>query len=117
MESEKKGKEKKETAVVRTVKKLPWGIFAGACGIVWSVLTVAIIAVNIVSDAMIASAGSDDGLGQAGWLKAILVVDIILTVLIAACIAMFVWKTVMLKKTISTDALQSDEGGKANESV
>lgn len=97
--------------VLRTVKKLPWGVFAGAAAIIWSVITVAIIAVNIISGAMIASAGSDDGLAQSGWMSALWGVDIALTVLIVAFIALFVWKTVMIKRA------KSDEGGQTNESV
>ncbi len=46
------------------MKKVPWGIIAGAFAILWSFITFAIIAVFVVSGIMIADVGGDDGLRE-----------------------------------------------------
>ena len=96
---------------LQTARKLPWGIFSFVGGIVWSVVTVALVAVNVISSAMIASAGSDDGLSKSGWMAALWGAEVVLTVLILAFIGMYVWKTVMSKRA------KPDDGGHVNESV
>ena len=68
-------------------------------------------AVNVISSAMIASAGSDDGLSKSGWMAALWGAEVVLTVLILAFIGMYVWKTVMSKRA------KPDDGGHVNESV
>ena len=50
------------------VNKLPWGVFAGIIAMLWSFITIAIIAVFVVSSMMIAEVGADDGLSQSWWL-------------------------------------------------
>ena len=50
------------------VNKLPWGIFAGSFAMLWSFITIAIIAIFVVSSMMIAEVGADDGLSQSWWL-------------------------------------------------
>ncbi len=50
------------------MKKFPWGILAGACAMLWSFVTVAIVAVFVISGMMYSVAGSDDGLRESWWL-------------------------------------------------
>lgn len=50
------------------MKKVPWGILAGACAILWSFITIAIVAVFVISAMMYADVGGDDGLRDSWWL-------------------------------------------------
>ena len=59
------------------MKKIPWGILAGSFIMLCSFLTIAIVAVFVVSTLMIQEVGSDDGLRESWWLSLIIVIDII----------------------------------------
>ena len=50
------------------IDKLPWGIFAGVSAMLWSFITIGLVAVFVVSSMMIAEVGGDDGLSQSWWL-------------------------------------------------
>jgi len=57
------------------IKKFPWGILLGTCIMICSFLTIAIVAVLVVSNMMIAEVGSDDGLSSSWWLLLIIIVN------------------------------------------
>lgn len=59
------------------IKKVPWGILSGIFFTLCSFLTVAFIAVTIVSNVMISEVGSDDGLSTSWWFILITIVDIV----------------------------------------
>ena len=59
------------------MKNFPWGILSGIFFTICSFLTVAFIAVLVVSNTMIAEVGSDDGLRESWWFIFITIVDII----------------------------------------
>ncbi len=50
------------------INKLPWGIFAGSFAMLWSFITIAIVAVFVISGMMYAAVDSDDGLRESWWL-------------------------------------------------
>lgn len=50
------------------MKKFPWGILAGVSAMLWSFVTVAIVAVFVISGMMYSVAGGDDGLRESWWL-------------------------------------------------
>ncbi len=50
------------------INKLPWGVFAGVIAMLWSFITIAIVAVLVISRTMIAQSGGDEGLGESWWL-------------------------------------------------
>ena len=58
----------REQKELTKMDKLPWGIFAGSCAILWTFITVAIITVFVVSASMYAAVDSDDGLRESWWL-------------------------------------------------
>lgn len=60
---------------IDTVSKLPWGIFAGLSAMVWSFVTIGLIAVFVVSAMMMKEVGRDDGLSQAWWLIPLYVME------------------------------------------
>ena len=43
------------------INKLPWGIFAGVLAMLWSFITIGLIAVFVISASMIVEVGGDDG--------------------------------------------------------
>lgn len=57
--------------------KMPWGILAGSFAMLCSFLTIAIIAVFVISSAMYANAGSDDGLRESWWLIPVYIAEVI----------------------------------------
>ena len=50
------------------INKLPWGVFAGLSAMLWSFITIGIVAVFVVSSMMMKEVGQDDGLSQSWWL-------------------------------------------------
>ena len=50
------------------MKKQPWGVYAGIIAMVWSLVTIGLVAIFIVSSMMIAEVGSDDGLSTGWWM-------------------------------------------------
>ena len=59
------------------MKKFPWGILAGACAMLYSFVTIAIVAVFVISGMMYSVAGSDDGLRESWWLIICYVLEVI----------------------------------------
>ncbi len=50
------------------MKKFPFGILAGICGIVCSFALIAIVAVFVISSVMYVESGGDDGLRDSLWI-------------------------------------------------
>lgn len=50
------------------MKKIPWGILAGICGIVCSFALIAIVATFAISSVMYIESGGDDGLRDSLWI-------------------------------------------------
>ena len=59
------------------VNKLPWGVFAGIIAMLWSFITIAIVAVFVVSGMMYAAVDSDDGLRESWWLILLYIGEVI----------------------------------------
>lgn len=57
------------------MKKVPWGILAGAFAMLASFVTIGIIALVVVSNLMIASVGGDDGLLTNWWVYLLYALD------------------------------------------
>ena len=83
------------------VYKLPWGIFAGTCAMIWSFITVALVAVFVVSSMMIATVGGDDGLSQSWWLIPLYITETLTVIGFVASFVFFVLKKVQIKKSES----------------
>jgi len=59
------------------MKKIPWGIIAGVCAMIWSIALLAIIAVFVVSSLMYAESGGDDGLRDSWWIVPLVITNVV----------------------------------------
>lgn len=57
------------------MKKMPWGIIAGACAMLFSFLTIGLVVIYVVSAMMYAEVGGDDGLTSSWWIIPLFIAD------------------------------------------
>ena len=92
------------------VQKLPWGIFAGVLAMIWSIVTIAIIVVFVVSGMMYADVGSDDGLSQSWWLIPLYVTEGVTVIGFGISVFFYVWREKTIKQIKKQQRLQSQGG-------
>ena len=80
------------------MKKMPWGIIAGAFAMLWSFITVALVALLIVSASMKVEVGTDDGISSSWYMVALYVGEAISIICFAVSTFLYVWKKKYLKK-------------------
>ena len=80
------------------MKKMPWGIIAGAFAMLWSFITVALVALLIVSASMKVEVGTDDGISSSWYMVALYVGEAISIICFAASTFLYVWKKKYLKR-------------------
>lgn len=64
------------------INKMPWGIFLGISAMLLSYCVLALVAVKVVSYAMIAASGGDDGLGNSWWIPLVIVGIVVFALLV-----------------------------------
>ena len=72
------------------MKKQPWGIYAGAIAMLWSFITIGLIAIFVVSGIMFSEVGSDGGLRDSWWIALLWVGEAISALGFATCLFFYV---------------------------
>ena len=80
------------------INKLPWGIFAGSFAMLWSFITIAIVAVFVISGMMYAAVDSDDGLRESWWLIPLYIGEIVTIIGFAVSFFFYIKKEKQLEK-------------------
>lgn len=94
--------------MIKLLKKIPWGIIAGFCGIIVFFSTAGVIAADLILSAI--GGATQDAAGLFGtWYQVLLfTADVIFGVIFLASLAMFIWVKI---------AGKTKEGGIEDESV
>lgn len=88
----------------KKVTKFPFGIMAGALGMICSYLILAIVVIKVVSYLMIINSGGDDGLGESPILIPLFIGAIVLGAAMVACIILYILKNKKIKKLAVEEA-------------
>lgn len=79
-------------------KKIPWGIIAGACGILCFYLTAAVIGVNFVFTQVNGQTGQIATIFDTWWQTLIFIFDVLFGIVFVGSIASFIVKKKLIKR-------------------
>ncbi|MBO5328806.1 MAG: hypothetical protein J6B04_06505 [Clostridia bacterium] len=74
------------------MKKQPWGVYAGIIAMIWSLVTIGLIAISVVSGMMITEVGTDDGLSTGWWMIPLYILEAVTVVTFAVSVIFYVIK-------------------------
>lgn len=81
-------------------KKIPWGIIAGACGILCFYLTAAVIGVNFVFAQVNGQTGQVATIFDTWWQTLMFVCDVVFGIIFVGSIASFIAKKKLMKRGV-----------------